>query len=58
MTDKKENKKCIACKRTNGIVVYQDSGGSKVWWCANCYTDYLRRTSNKRRVRYVSQPQF
>lgn len=54
----KEKKKCVSCSQTQGLVVSQASEAGEVLWCARCYTDYLRRISNKRRVRYVSQPQF
>ena len=54
----KEKKKCVSCNQTQGLVVSQVSEAGEVLWCARCYTDYLTRTSNRRRVRYVSQPQF
>ena len=54
----KEKKKCVSCGQTQGLVVSQSTEAGEVLWCARCYTDYLIRTSNKRRVRYVSRPQF
>lgn len=54
----KKKKKCVSCKQTQGLVVSQVSEAGEVLWCARCYTDYLTKTSNKRRVRYVSQPQL
>jgi len=40
--------KCAVCK--GGIGVVTTNG---LLWCANCYTNYLTRTSNKRRVKSV-----
>mgnify|MGYP003650086290 FL=1 len=45
----KENKnKCSICKECNAIVTT-----NKLLWCANCYTNYLKRTLNRRRIKYV-----
>jgi len=44
----KENKKdkvCDLCKVTTSIVTTND-----LFWCANCFSNYLFRTSNRARI--------
>ena len=45
---KKDDIKCDICKGGIGVITT-----NKLLWCANCFTAYLLRTSNKRRVKSV-----
>jgi protein-arginine kinase activator protein McsA len=38
MSDKETSEVCDMCKKTVAIVVT-----NKLYWCANCYTNYLTR---------------
>jgi len=41
---------CNACTKTKAVV---SSEKGKLFWCANCYTNYLNRITNRRRVKSV-----
>jgi protein-arginine kinase activator protein McsA len=45
---KEDDTKCKICKKGIGVVTTNG-----LLWCANCYTTYLLRISNKRRVKSV-----
>jgi len=40
--------KCSICKECKAVVTTNG-----LLWCANCYTQYLLRTMNRRRVKDV-----
>jgi len=40
--------KCSICKDCDAVVTTNG-----LFWCANCYTQYLLRTMNRRRVKDV-----
>ena len=45
-----EEKICNACVKTKAVVTSEEG---KLFWGANCYTNYLNRITNRRRVRGV-----